>query len=419
MIHLNCRLCSSNKLFKFLDLGNQPPSDQFLEKDQLIEKTIFYPLEVFSCQKCGFIQLGYVVDPKILYQENYPYESSLTKTGKDHYYDFANSVVTRFGLSKGDYVIDVGSNIGVLLNGFKKLNIKVLGVEPAKNICLIANKNNIPTVNYFFDKKAISFIKKKRIIPKIITATNVFAHVHNLNEFILNIKEVLDKKKGVLIIESPHFLNLLKKLEYDTIYHEHLSYLTITPLISFFKKFSMEIFRVEKKDIHGGSIRIFVSFKKNFTVHSSVNRIIDLESRYKINSKKTLLNFRSDVRINRFRLIQLLTKIKLNNKTIVAVSAPAKGMTLLNYAKIDFDYLDFATEKSKLKQGLYTPGSKIPVYSDSQILKKKPDYALLLAWNFSKEIIANNLSYLKNGGKFIIPIPKIKIITYKNYHEKD
>jgi hypothetical protein len=181
----------------------------------------------------------------------------------------------------------------------------------------------------------------------------------------------------------------------------------------------MEIFDVEKKDIHGGSVRIYVSFNGNYDINRRVKYFCKLEENSKLNSKKELINFSKKVKENRINLVSLLSKLIKKNKKIIAVSAPAKGMTLLNYCKIDLDYLLFATEKSKLKQGLFTPGTKIPIFSDSEILKHKPDYALLLAWNFSNEIIRNNINFLKTGGKFIIPIPKIKIINYKNFNDKN
>ena len=413
MILNQCRLCNSKKLFKFLDLGSHPPSDQFKEKKELKNPTIYYPLEVYSCLNCGFKQLNYVVEPKILYQQNYPYESSLTKQGKKHYGEFAQSIIKEFNLEDNDLVVDIGSNTGVLLQAFKKNKLKVAGIDPAANICKIANKRGIPTVNSFFNSYAVNKVLKKYGKAKVVTGTNVFAHVNDLNSFVKNIKKLLDKKKGIFVIEVPHFLHLIKYLEYDTIYHEHLSYITVKPLIRFFKKFNLEIIDVQQRDIHGGSIRVFVSARYNYKIKNSVLKICKLENKAKLNSKNTLINFQKKVIQNRIELTLLLWKLKKMKKKIISLTAPAKGMTLLNYCKIDKDIVDFATEKSSIKQGLYTPGANIPVYSDDKILKSKPDYALLLAWNFSKEIIINNVKFLKKGGKFIIPIPKIKIIGRK------
>ena len=413
MIKKNCRLCNSEKLFKFLDLGLHPPSDQFKNKKQLDDPTTYYPLKVCSCQKCGFKQLDYVVDPKILYQQNYPYESSLTKAGINHYTELADSTTLDYKLKKKDLAVDIGSNTGVLLNAFKKNNLNIIGIDPAENICKVARKKGIPTINSFFNKSSVKKIIGKYGKAKVITGTNVFAHVDNLNLFVKNVQLLIDKKKGIFIIEAPHFLNLFKNLEYDTIYHEHLSYISVKPLISFFKKFNLEIIDVKQRDIHGGSIRIFVSNIKNFKVNKNVKKICNIEDRAKLNDKKALSLFQKRVNLNRFKLTSLLTKIKKQNKSIIALSAPAKGMTLLNYCKIDKNYIDYATEKSKIKQGLFTPGLDIPVYSDKKILETKPDYALLLAWNFSKEIIKNKIKFMKKGGKFIIPIPNVKIIGIK------
>jgi len=410
MILKRCRLCKSKKLFKFLDLGAHPPSDQFKEKTELETPTVYYPLQVYSCISCGFKQLSYVVDPKILYQQNYPYESSLTSLGKKHYEEFSKSTVKEYNLAKNDLSVDIGSNTGVLLGAFKKENLKIVGVDPAPNICKIANRRGIPTINGFFNNSVVNKILKKYGNAKVITGTNVFAHVNDLTTFMQNIKKLMDKKKGIFIIEVPHFYHLINYLEYDTIYHEHLSYITVKPLIVFFKKINLEIIDVQQRDIHGGSIRIFVSVINNYKVKSRVIKICKMEDKAKLNSKKVLNNFQKKVIQNRMQLTLLLTKLKKMKKTIVVLSAPAKGMTLLNYCKIDNDFIDYATEKSSIKQGSYTPGGNIPVYSDEKILKSKPDYALLLAWNFSKEIIKNNIQYLKSGGKFIIPIPKVKIV---------
>jgi len=223
----------------------------------------------------------------------------------------------------------------------------------------------------------------------------------------------MHKKKAIFVIEVPHFFHLIKYLEYDTIYHEHLSYITVTPLIYFFKKFNLEIIDVQQRDIHGGSIRIFISEIGNYKVKNTVSKICKMENKAKLNSKKVLIDFQKKVTQNRIKLTSLLTKLKTMNKKIIALSAPAKGMTLLNYCKFDGDFIDYATEKSSIKQGMFTPGANIPVFSDDKILKSKPDYALLLAWNFSQEIIKNNIKYLKKGGKFIIPIPNVKIVENK------
>lgn len=407
---MNCRLCKSKSFFKFLDLDYHPPSDQFRKKDQIHLPTTYYPLQVQKCNECHFFQLTHVVDPKILYQEDYPYESSTTDTGKLHYNDFAESVIKDFRIVKDSLVIDIGSNVGVLLEGFKKKGMKVVGVDPAKNIVEIANRRDIFTINSFFDMEISKKIKDEYGKAKVITGTNVFAHIDNLESFMLAVDNLIDHEKGIFIIEAPYVLNLFENLEYDTIYHEHLSYISVNPLIKFFKKFNMEINDIHEKDIHGGSIRIFVSKIGNYKVSGAVGEFTQKEKNFGLENHEVLIDFSHKVKKNKFDLINLLLDLKSKGNKIAAVSAPAKGMTLLNYCNINKDIIEFVTEKSKLKIDRFTPGGQIPVYDDSALLKNDIDYALLLAWNFSKEIIKNNNDFIEKGGKFIIPIPSPIII---------
>jgi hypothetical protein len=406
---MTCRICDSDRLACFLDLGHHPPSDQFREESQLNDPVTLYPLRVHICEDCGFCQLGYVVPPEILYQDNYPYESSTTETGKKHYHDFAESVVTDYRFAKGDLAVDIGSNVGVLLEGFKLLGLDIRGVDPAPNICEIAARHGIPTINDFFGKAAAETIFSELGPASVITGTNVFAHVDDLNGFMEAIKTLLHPGRGIFVIEAPHLLHLIRSLEYDTIYHEHLSYISIEPLVPFFAKFGMEIVKVEQKDIHGGSVRIFVSTRGNYPVDKSVVESIEMERSEKLRDLAMLAGFARKVERNKAQLNSLLHKLKDEGKRIVGVSAPAKGMTLLNYCHIDRQMLDYVTEKSKLKIGLYTPGGFIPVHPDSRLLQDRPDYALLLAWNFADEIMRNNQTYRDQGGKFIIPIPSPNI----------
>ncbi|MBT3981970.1 MAG: class I SAM-dependent methyltransferase [Bacteriovoracaceae bacterium] len=406
---LNCRLCGSTDLYKFLDLGFTPPADQFRRKDQLKEPVIHYPLEVCVCDVCSFVQLNHIVTPEILYRNDYPYESSTTRQGYEHWDGFAEDVVSRFDLDKDSLVVDIGSNVGTLLSRFKSRGTKVLGVDPAANIVRMANENGIETICDFFNSESVDTITEKSGKASVITGTNVFAHIDDLSSFINNAKKLMTKK-GVLIIEAPYFVNLVNKLEYDTIYHEHLSYISIKPLVPFLEKFNMEIFDVRQVDIHGGSCRIYMAEKNSRKVEPIVGELIENEISMKLYDHKTLDEFSEKVKQNRFELTTLLSKLKSEGKTIVGVSAPAKGMTLLNYCKIGKQLLDVVTEKSKLKIGRYTPGDHIPVVTDEYLLEHQPDYALLLAWNFADEIIKNNSEYQKRGGKFIIPIPMPHIV---------
>lgn len=405
-----CRFCLSRNLQPYLDLGFTPPADRFLTLNKLNESETHYPLKVVLCLRCGLSQLSFTVDPEILYQEDYPYESSMTKTGRTHYDDFARSVSKKLGLTKKDLVVDVGSNVGVLLEGFKRRGVKILGVDPAVNIAKIANKRGIKTIADFFVPKVAKNIKKKYGPAKVIVGTNVFAHIFDHQEFMKAVK-ILLAKDGVFIFESPHFNNLVNNLEYDTIYHEHLLYLSLKPVINLFKKLGMEVFDVETHPIHGGSLRVFAARKGVFPIAPSVYALLKDEEKYSIHSLPTLKKFAQRVKQNSYKLVSLLRNLRGRGKTIAVVSTPAKGMTLLNYCRIGPELIGFATEKSKLKIGRFTPGTHIPIFSDSELLKRQPDYALLLAWNFAEEIMKNLKEYKKRGGKFIIPIPKPKIIS--------
>lgn len=404
-----CRLCGQDKMTKFLDLGYAPPADQFLKKEQLSEPETHYPLVVVRCDHCMFVQLNYVVPPEILYQHDYPYESSVTKTGRMHFDAFAKSVIKEFNVLPTDLVIDIGSNVGVLLNGFKQRGIRVLGIDPAENIADIANKNGIPTLVDFFHTGIANKVLKKYTRAKIITCTNVFAHIDDLIGFMEEVDKLL-MPDGILIVEAPYLAHLIHNLEYDTIYHEHLSYLSITPLVSFFKKCGFELFKVEQMKIHGGSNRVFIARAGEKNVKASVEVLLKAENEESLHSMVTLNKFAQDVAINRSKLVSILCDLKSQGKNIAAVSAPAKGMTLLTYCKIGNNFINFITEKSELKIGSYTPGMHLQVKPDSALIDEHIDYALLLAWNFKDEIMQNLSQFKSRGGRFIIPIPEPIII---------
>lgn len=405
----SCRMCLSKELHKFLDLGFTPPADQFRRHDQLKEPEVYYPLEVCVCTDCGLIQLNHVVSPEVLYRNDYPYESSITKTGQQHWAKFAQTVVKKFNLSNDDLVVDIGSNVGVLLEEFKKCGVNIQGVDPAANIVMIAQRRGIDTICDFFNEEVVEKIRASNGQASVITGTNVFAHIDDLYNLMHNVKSLLTST-GIFIFEAPYFVNLIKQLEYDTIYHEHLSYLSVKPLILFFEKFEMEIFDIEQVDIHGGSFRVYISKKGQRSVAPIVEKLLKEEDEMKLYDLETLYEFARRVAENRLAIVWLLNTLKHEGKRIVGVSAPAKGMTLLNYCRIGPELLDVVTEKSTLKIGRVTPGTHIPVVPDAYLHEHQPDYALLLAWNFADEIMKNLYEFGDRGGKFIIPIPKPKIL---------
>jgi len=405
---MKCRMCDSDNLELFLDLGFMPPADNFLTEKQLKGPEMYYPLTVNVCHKCGLIQLGYVVPADNLYNSNYPYESSTTKTGREHFFQMAQKICNRFNLKKESLVVDLGSNVGVLLQGFKNEGMTVVGVEPSVNIVRIAIENGIETIPSFFTMEAVDEILEKHGKVSVLTATNVFAHIDDLNDFMKTLDKSLSDD-GIFVFEAPYFVNLLKNLEYDTIYHEHLSYISVKPIKTFFEKHGFEIFDIEEVIIHGGSLRVFVSRKGKHEKSKIIEKMIGLEEEEKIYNIETLKKFADKVYKHRNELTSLLNELKNKGKRIVCVSAPAKGMTLMNYCNIDKSICDYVTEKSKMKIGKFTPGTHVPVVSDDIFHKDYPDYAVLLAWNFADEIIKNLSIFEQNGGKFIIPIPHVRI----------
>ncbi len=403
-------MCEGSNLYTFLDLGSTPPADQFLREDQLSDPEVFYPLQVMMCEDCGLAQLGYTVDPTVLYQRDYPYEASTTQAGRDHWARFAHATVRDLHVEPGALVVDFGSNVGVLLRAFADCGMAVYGVDPAPNIVEKARARGVDTICDFFGLRAAEQIVREKGQAAIVTGTNVFAHVGDLTA-LMQAVDCLLAPRGVLIIEAPYLANLLAYTEYDTIYHEHLSYLSLKPLTRFFARFGMEVFDVQQVEIHGGSFRVFVARAGSRVISSEVPRLIALEQETGVHERHTLDAFAKAVQQNRRDLVWLLHRIKAEGKRIAGVSAPAKGMTLLNYCRIDGEILDFVTEKAELKIGRFTPGTHIPVVPDARLLETQPDYALLLAWNFADEIMANLSAYRDAGGRFIIPIPTPRIVS--------
>ncbi len=402
-------MCGSPHLETFLDLGFTPPADQFLRPDQLQEPETYFPLRVASCQKCGLAQLDHVVSPEILYRRDYPYESSTTKFGQQHWREFATTVTERLGLDSTSLVIDVGSNVGVLLEAFRNQGARVLGIDPASNIVRLAEKRGIETVDEFFGHGVAVKVAEKYGKASLITATNVFAHVHDLRDFIQGVDHLLNPR-GVFIFEAPYLGNLLNQVEFDTIYHEHLSYLSLEPLGPFLDEFNMEVFDVQERDIHGGSFRVFVTRKGSHPVEAAVQSFLEREKKLGLREMSTLKKFAVAVEENRRALMSIMHDLKKAGKKNAGVSAPAKGMTLLNYCRIGPELLNFVTEKSTLKIGRFTPGTHIPVVGDDALAQEKVDYALLLAWNFAEEIMGNLKEFRKQGGKFILPVPVPRVV---------
>ncbi len=383
-----CRSCGYEKLKRVISLGYQPLANNLLRKKN--EKAELYPLEVNYCENCHNCQLSVSVDPKKMFS-NYLYTSSTSKIFRDHFINAANKYIKDFKLKpKTSYIIDVGSNDGVALRPFLNLKFKnILGIEPAKNLSKLANKNNIKTFNGFLEKKNLKKIKKN---ADLILASNVFAHSDNLREMAECMKKLL-KKNGTIIIEVQYLLNTLKDLTFDNIYHEHYNYWSLTSLINFFKQFNFTIFRAEKIDTHGGSIRVFLK-NGNIKVENNVKSLLREEDNFGIKKFSTYQKFADKIYEIRKNVINNLDKLKKENKQIIGYGSPAKATTALNFFGIT-NQIDFIIEDNKLKHNKFVPGVKIPIFSKNK-LKKKFSQILVLAWNFFDEIKKNNANLSEN-----------------------
>ncbi len=405
-----CRLCS-NKLFELvLDLGNQPPSNSFLTENQLNNSEKRFPLRLYICKKCYHLQLLDVVDKKHLFS-NYHYFTSANKPIIEHFKEYANHVYTKI-LEKKDnpFVVEIGSNDGTLLKQLKKNNVNVLGIEPARNLARISRKSKIKTENKFFNQVLAKKIAKKERADLVI-ANNVLGHVDDLHDFIIGVKKLL-KSDGIFVFEVPYALDLIKKLEFDTIYHEHISYFSIIPLSHWLNKYELEIFNIEKQKVHGGTIRVYVSKKGNFKENSSVKKMRDIEKIYGITRITTYRKFSKKVYDLKKILKKKILILKNNQNIIFGYGASAKGNVLLNFCDIDNKFLDFITDTTKMKQGKFTPGTKIKIINPKNRPKNNSKMiALLLAWNYKTAIMQNEKKFLKEGGKFLIPIPKPRIVS--------
>ncbi|MFH0955507.1 MAG: class I SAM-dependent methyltransferase [Candidatus Micrarchaeota archaeon] len=408
-----CRICGSKKLTKYFHLGMMPLANSYVDPKSK-DNEFGFPLEVLFCENCSLSQLSIVVDPVVMFS-NYAYHSSISKTFQKHCADMAEQV--KGYLKKPNlFVVDIASNDGCMLREYKKKGFRVLGVEPAKNLAEMANAEGIETLPYFWDEVVAKKILQKYGAPDVITATNVFAHVHDVKSFVQNVKLIL-ADEGVFIIECPYALNLIKKNEFDTIYHEHLSYFLVKPLLHLFEQEGMELADVQEMPIHGGTIRVFVTKKENKGLANQKARIADFlerEQKEGLHSIQSYFNFVNQLLDLKIDLLQLLSKIKKEHKSIAAYGASAKGNTMLNYCGVSSDFIDFIIDETPEKQNKLYPGNHIPIFGYAELEKRKPDYLVILAWNFAKEIMDKTKEHEKRGGKYIVPIPKVRVISGVN-----
>lgn len=405
----SCRSCKGSNLVPYLDLGITPLANGLIKPENINKNEARFPLVVCYCRDCSLSQLSVVVNPEILFRD-YFYMSSISNTFKTHCTTIAFDLVDTIKLDRDDLVVDIASNDGCLLQEFKKMKIKTLGVEPAVNLAKLANSHGIETLNHFWDNETAIKIAKEYGGAKVITAFNVFAHVDDVHGFVQNIKIAL-RDDGMFVIEVPYLIDFLEKHEFDTVYHEHLSYFLLKPLQHILDQNGMKIIQVKKYSIHGGTIEVRAVKNNDHSKNmiSNVDDFIIVEKNLGFYDAKPYLNFANEVKNIKKNLTELISDLRQKGKKIAGFAASAKGNTLLNYCGIDLNSIQYIVDETPTKQGLLTPGSHIPIVPMSNLENNSPDYLLILAWNFVEEIMIKTKQFKEKGGKYIIPIPKIQI----------
>lgn len=408
----NCRGCGSKNIELFFKLNPSPIGDAFILKEKLNLVQPLYPIDLFMCSDCGLAQLSDVIDPDVLYGD-YIYITSSSYNLNKHFEKYAEDVIIKCKIKKGDFVIDIGSNDGTLLSFFKKGGMRVLGIEPAEHISELANNNGIKTRNGYFNSELVNSVLTREGKPKLITANNVFANIDDINAWVSAIRDLLDKN-GVYVFESYYLADLIENMVFDFIYHEHISSFSVKPIKALFEKYGLELASVERVSTKGGSLRYFVQFPGGpLDQDNSVYDALVFEERVGLYSKSTYDAYAEKINILKDRLKEFLVKAKKDNKTIAGFGASITGTTLIYHFEIG-EYIDYIVDDNIAKQGRYSPGHHIPVYPTGLIYEKKPDYVIVLAWRFADIFIQKNQKFLEDGGKFILPLPNFKVLTYDN-----
>jgi SAM-dependent methyltransferase len=406
-----CRICNTGLREPFLSLGNSPLSNAYLSGDDLHRMEPYYPLEVYVCKKCYLVQLEEFEIAKNIFSSAYAYFSSYSESWLQHCKNYTEMMISRFGFDRGSFVVEIASNDGYLLQYFRQNGIPVLGIEPASNTAEVAIKKGIPTDITFFDTSYAKKMKETSKLADLIIGNNVLAHNPNLNDFVKGLKLAL-RSDGVITMEFPHLLKLIEGNQFDTIYHEHFSYFSFYTVKKLFASHDLEIFDVEEIPTHGGSLRIYAKHKddKSKTVTNNVRDLLKKEDAAGMFNLITYTNFNEKVKLTKRKLLQFLIQAKNEGKRVAGYGAPAKGNTLLNYCGIRTDFLDYTVDRSPHKQNKYLPGTHIPIKHPDKIREDKPDYILILPWNIKDEIM-EQMSFIREwGGKFIIPIPEVRIV---------
>tara|TARA_Y100001936_G_C16085577_1_gene681460 strand:- start:1687 stop:2925 length:1239 start_codon:yes stop_codon:yes gene_type:complete len=405
-----CRFCKSELKDIFLDLGNMPSANSFLAKNE-IENEKKYPLCVYTCQNCLLVQIPEIRSPGDLFS-NYAYFSSFSDSWLEHIKKYVEMMIKQFKLNEQSNIVEIASNDGYLLDFFNKSNIPILGIEPAENVADRAIKKGIPTIKKFFNIETANALKNDNKQADVIIGNNVLAHVPDINNFVEGVK-ILLKSDGVITMEFPHLLQLIKENQFDTIYHEHFSYFSFAVIQKIFASQKLTIFNVEEIPTHGGSLRIFAKHSENerYKIEESVEKLLKKEKENGLNDFSTYMGFTEKILKIRKQFNKFLEDAYRDNKSIVCYGAPAKGNTLLNYFKINSKLIKYTVDISPHKQGLFLPGTHLEIKTPEQIRVTKPDYIIILPWNLKEEIMNQMKDVREWGGKFVISIPEVQIIN--------
>ncbi|MEI7534809.1 MAG: class I SAM-dependent methyltransferase [Verrucomicrobiae bacterium] len=405
---LKCRSCGSTDAAMILDLGLQPLANNLLMAADLAKPEPKFPLRLAVCKSCWLLQITDLVPPVELFSE-YLYFSSFSDLMLRHAREAAESYITEFGLNSNSFVVEIASNDGYLLQNFVKAKIPCLGIEPAANIAKVAREKGVETIEEFFGSDIATKLSSANRQADLILGNNVFAHAPDTNDFVAGLNKLL-KPNGRIALEFPYGVEFIEHNEFDTIYHEHVFYFTLTALKPLFERHGLEIIRVARLPIHGGSLRLFAGHSGKHPVEASVTKLLAEEKRKGVASLAGYEGFASQVHAVKKELVELLARLKNQGKSVAAYGASAKGSTLLNFFGVGAGDLDFVVDRSTYKQGRLTPGTHLPILPPEELLKRQPDYTLLLTWNFADEILAQQKAYREAGGKFIVPIPKVKVV---------
>lgn len=408
---MQCRFCKSELEHVFIDLVNSPASNSFLTQSQLNEPELFFPLKVFTCSNCFLVQIDEYKKSDAIFNSDYVYFSSYSSTWLRHAEKYTQDMIARFGFNEGSQVIEIASNDGYLLQYFKQKNVPVLGIEPTANTARVATEKGIESIVDFFGVALAKQLVEKGIKADLLLGNNVLAHVPDIVDFVGGMK-ILLKDSGIITMEFPHLIQLIDNNQFDTIYHEHFSYLSFYTVSKIFESQGLSLFDVEQLPTHGGSLRIYAKHSQNSELETTarVEQMISMEKEKGIDGMLYYENFQKKALKVKLDLLNFLIEQKKQHKKVAGYGAAAKGNTLLNYCGVKNDLLDFVADANPHKQNKWLPASHIPVVSEQFLKDHQPDFVIILPWNLKEEIV-HQLSYIRNwGGKFVIPIPHLQVI---------